>query len=103
MGVGMSKYRGASVGFFLASLTYVNAIPAFGAGVNFSTHTSSGQATYLHADLNNDGREDFVYTLGQTTGGFAVALSTGHGRYAAPAEYSLPDGESAFAIGIGDF
>jgi hypothetical protein len=103
MGVGMSKYKRASVGFLLASLTYVNVIPAFGAGVNFSTRTSSGQATYLHADLNHDGREDFVYTLDQTTGGFAVTLSIGHGRYAAPAEYSLPDGESAFAIGIGDF
>lgn len=103
MGVCMPKYRGASLGFLLVSLTCVNGISAFGAEVNFSGYTSSGQSTYLHADLNSDGREDFVYTLNQTTGGFAVALSTGDGSYATPAEYTLPDGESAVAIGIGDF
>jgi hypothetical protein len=72
-------------------------------GVSFTDHASSGQATYLHSDLNNDGREDFVYTEGQTTGGFAVVLSSGDGTYAAPVDYILPYGESAYAVSIGDF
>ena len=99
----MDKYIETRIGVLLAALTCITAIPAFAAGVSFSDHVSSGQSTYLHADLNNDGREDFVYTLGQTTGGFAVALSTADGNYAAPVTYTLPYGESAFAIGIGDF
>jgi hypothetical protein len=99
----MGNSNGAKAGIFLALLTCSTVIPAVGAETSFSEHTSSGKATYLHADLNNDGREDFVYTLGQTTGGFAVVLSTGDGTYAAPVNYTLSYGESAFAIGIGDF
>lgn len=87
----------------VAAITYTIASPAFGAGVSFSQHTSSGQATYQHADLNADGREDFVYTEAQTTGGFAVVLSTDDGIYRAPVSYTLPYSESAFGVGIGDF
>jgi FG-GAP-like repeat len=99
----MSKFMGVQIGLLFAALTCTLTIPAFAAGVSYTEHISSGQATYLHADLNNDGREDFVYTLGQTTGGFAVVLSTGDGTYAKPVTYTLPYGEDAFAIGIGDF
>lgn len=99
----MWNYNEARAAVLLTALTSITAIPVFGAGTSFSEHTSSGQSTYLHGDLNNDGREDFVYTLGQTTGGFAVVLSTGDGTYAAPVSYTLPFDESAFAIGIGDF
>src|ERR1700692_789562 len=98
----MLQYLKVSVVSFVAlTSTVIN--PAFGAGVSFTNHTSAGQGTYLHGELNNDGREDFVYTEGQTTGGFAVVLSTGDGTYAVPTDYALPFGESAFAVGIGDF
>jgi hypothetical protein len=98
----MLRYLGVSVVSFVAlTSTIIN--PAYGAGVSFTNHTSAGQGTYLHGELNNDGREDFVYTEGQTTGGFAVVLSTGDGTYAVPTDYALPFGESAFAVGIGDF
>lgn len=98
----MLRCLGISVVSFVAlTSTIIN--PAFGAGVSFTDHTSAGQGTYLHGELNSDGREDFVYTLGQTTGGFAVVLSTGDGTYAPPQEYALPFGESAISVGIGDF
>jgi hypothetical protein len=89
--------------YLLAALACTVANSASGADVSFSEHTSSGQATYLHADLNSDGREDFVYTQGQTTGGFAVVLSTGDGTYKAPVSYTLPYDETASAVAIGDF
>ena len=99
----MSRCMGAHAGWMLAALTCTLTSPAFAAGVSYTQHISSGNSTYQHADLNDDGREDFVYTLGQTTGGFAVVLSNGDGTYAAPVSYTLPYGEEAFAIGIGDF
>ncbi len=58
-----------------------------------------------HADLNNDGREDFVYVDGDD-GDVGVVLSTGDGSYAEPVVYSLPQGADpvyAVSVGIGDF
>jgi hypothetical protein len=55
-----------------------------------------------HADLNSDGREDFV-GVNNVTGSFDVALSTGDGKYAAPVPYSLPGGADARIVLIGDF
>lgn len=88
---------------FLASIACAFTIPASGANVDFKAYASVGQATYLHADLNGDGREDFVYALGQTTGGFAVVLSNGDGTYGTPVNYTLPYGETTGSIAIGDF
>jgi hypothetical protein len=75
---------------------------ALGAGPSFSkTFLSKTYFGVLHADLNNDGREDFVYTNG--TGGFNVQLSTGDGVYAAAKSYTIPGGADARLIGIADF
>ncbi len=74
----------------------------FGADVSFSSITSSGQASSLHADLNNDGREDFVYD-NSNGAGFSVQLSNGDGTYVAPTIYTLPNAYSAGILGIGDF
>lgn len=76
--------------------------PTFAADVAFSQFTSAGQASSLHADLNNDGREDFVYQNFNGIG-FSVQLSSGDGIYAPAVSYALPNGDRAGAIGIGDF
>ena len=73
-----------------------------GQGVSFTRHTFSGQAFSSHADLNSDGREDFVFP-DSVNGGFFVQLSTGDGVYASPVHYALPGGFQVNAIGIGDF
>jgi hypothetical protein len=86
---------------FLAVLACAFPTASFGASVSFSQATFRGASSNLHADLNGDGREDFVYTNGK--GEFVVQLSTGDGTYAAPVAYTLPGGESAFGMGIGDF
>jgi VCBS repeat protein/Big-like domain-containing protein len=75
---------------------------AFGSSPSFSkTFLSKTYFGVQHADLNNDGREDFVYTNG--TGGFNVQLSTGDGVYAAAVSYTIPGGADAQLIGIADF
>jgi FG-GAP-like repeat len=61
----------------------------------------------VHADLNGDGREDFVTVNGDgfasnCAGSFAVTLSTGDGKYAAPVCYTLPSGNAAL-FAAGDF
>jgi hypothetical protein len=88
------------------------------AQVNFSTHTypnsnlwvsNSGQNSTVRADLNSDGREDFISpTAGSfspgCSGQFAVSLSTGDGTYAAPVCYSLPSTpNNAWKFAVGDF
>lgn len=55
-----------------------------------------------HADLNNDGREDFVYPAFNGTA-IQVQLSTGDGTYAAPVSYTLPGSASVQLITIADF
>ncbi len=59
----------------------------------------------VHADLNGDGREDFIsvnvasFNSG-CAGAFAVTLSTGGGAYASPVCYTTPSGSgSLFAVG----
>jgi hypothetical protein len=59
------------------------------------------------ADFNNDGREDLVSNIFavQTSGVgvFDVRLSTGDGTYAAPTQYTLPNGASFSNMTVGDF
>jgi hypothetical protein len=59
------------------------------------------------ADFNNDGREDLVSTIYPVqTGGvgeFDVRLSIGDGTYAAPKQYTLPNGDGLSGIATGDF
>jgi len=70
--------------------------------VAFAKRTYAGQSSSIHADLNNDGREDFVYA-DAAAGGFFVQLSTGNGTYAPPTKYPLPGDTHVGAIVIGDF
>jgi hypothetical protein len=84
--------------------------------VSFTTTTYSknnlwsqneGRNGHVRADLNADGREDFIsgndgsFTSG-CTGSFAVTLSTGDGAYAAPVCYTIPSGIALY-FAIGDF
>ena len=65
----------------------------------FSKATQAGRDSRYHADLNHDGREDFVLP---SQDGFAVQLSTGSGTYAPAVDYALPDGP-AVDIALGNF
>src|SRR5712675_1755084 len=56
----------------------------------FAKRTYIGQSSNRHADLNSDGREDFVY-VDAAAGGFFVQLSAGNGVYASPTKYVLPN------------
>lgn len=63
--------------------------------------------TQVRADLNGDGREDFISQntaswASGCTGSFAVTLSTGDGAYTAPVCYALPTGP-AINFATGDF
>jgi len=68
---------------------------------------NEGPNGHIRADLNGDGREDFVsgndasFNSG-CTGSFAVTLSNGDGSYAAPACYTIPSG-TALYFAAGDF
>ncbi len=80
--------------------------PAFAAGVSFTTKSSTGYpgvnpSLALHADLNHDGREDFVFGIGFPNTN--VVLSNGDGTYAAPVAYDHTYSESQTAIALGDF
>jgi hypothetical protein len=69
--------------------------------------TNEGPNGHVRADLNSDGREDFIsendgsWSSG-CTGTFAVSLSTGDGAYAAPVCYTIPSGNAQY-FAIGDF
>ena len=92
--------------------------PSFGATSSsdtpFSFSTAATTEVYdisgasQHADLNNDGREDFVIpTYGYSVGihqisTFAVQLSNGDGTYAKPVTYTLPDQNSVLGVYIAD-
>ncbi len=96
-------------------LTAFSASTAISQTVTFSTTTypynlwneqASPNGT-IRADLNGDGREDFVTTNNDgfnsnCTGSFAITLSTGDGKYAAPVCYTLPSG-NATLFAVGDF
>jgi FG-GAP-like repeat len=69
---------------------------------SFTRLTYPGRSSPAHADLNNDGREDFVYA-DTSNGGFFVKLSKGDGVYGAASKYTLPGAAHVPAIGIGDF
>ena len=98
---------GASLFFALTSSAHA---------VSFTTHTypnnnlwsqNFAPNTPLRADLNGDGREDFVSTNDASfnsgcTGSFAVTLSTRDGVYAAPVCYTTPTGIALF-FAAGDF
>lgn len=86
------------------------------AQVTFATRTyagnnlwsqNEGRNGHIRADLNGDGREDFIsgndgsFDSG-CTGSFAVTLSNGDGSYAAPVCYTIPNGVALF-FAIGDF
>lgn len=77
---------------------------AYASDVSFHQTTTPGTLSQiLHAELNNDGREDLVY-LKSDSSGFYVQLSTGDGTYAAPTFYPMPSGEFSEQIGaIADF
>lgn len=67
-----------------------------------------GPDVTVHADLNGDGREDFVSINasnrlnGDCNGAFAVSLSTGDGTYGTPVCYTTPSGNAEFFT-VGDF
>src|SRR6202051_5202626 len=89
---------------------------AASAQVTFTTHTysssnlwtpNSGPNSAVRADLNGDGREDFISQNQASlnsgcTGQFAVTLSTGDGTYAAPVCYTIPSGQARL-FAVGDF
>jgi hypothetical protein len=64
-------------------------------------NTAAPDNSYLHVDLNGDGREDFVSENNGSfnpgcTGSFAVSFSTGDGQYAAPVCYTIPEGDALY-------
>src|SRR5580692_4359825 len=96
-------------------ITALSALNAISQTVTFSSTTYpnnlwnelAGPNGNVRADLNGDGREDFVTINGDgfnsnCTGSFAVILSTGDGQYAAPVCYTLPSGNAMF-FAVGDF
>lgn len=87
--------------FCAAALGVISSAIAF-ASVSFTQKTSAGAASPTHADLNNDGREDFVYPA-PNGAAFQVQLSSGDGTYAAPVSYTLPGGATVELITIADF
>ena len=103
------RILGASLFFALTSITA-------SAQVTFTTHTypnnnlwteNSGPNSTLRADLNGDGREDFIFAddgniNSGCSGSFAVSLSTGDGTYAAPVCYTVPT-PAAVLFTAGDF
>ena len=89
--------------FCLLLLSLVFGTTAFSQTVTFNRTTQSNIASRNHIDLNNDGREDFIYfSETSCSNGFLVALSNGDDSYAPPACYTLPSGAPLF-IAMGDF
>ncbi len=101
----MPRYQGvrfASLFVLTCVLAYLLRNHALASTVSFTQIKAAGQSSNLHADLNNDGREDFVY-FNVNTAGFEVALSNPDGTYAAPVSYKPLDSGQATSVGIGDF
>jgi hypothetical protein len=63
-------------------------------------HYADG-ATRVHADLNNDGREDML-TINSRGDDFQVHNSTGDGTYGAAVSYQVPDGQGVRALAVAD-
>ena len=97
-----------------AAASLLSAVTAFTQSVTFSTtaypnnnlwSSSGGPNGHAHADLNGDGREDFISINSSAfnsgcVGSFTVSLSKGDGSYASPVCYTLPSGDaSKFAVG----
>jgi hypothetical protein len=99
----------------LATVVSLCAIPSVGLGatLSFTRHTTpcdrcAGPPLPLHADLNNDGREDIIGIVGSqvANGAFIVQLSNGDGIYAPSALYQVPQGSSGAdidALAVADF
>ncbi len=85
---------------FLCSLTFLIA-GLYAQSVTFDARHYAGRSSRVHADLNNDGREDLVY--GDVNNGFDVQLSTGDGIYGTATHYSLPGNTLVGGIAIADF
>ena len=98
-----------------ATVVLLSALTAAGASaqsVTFTTTTypnnnlwsqSGGTNGHIRADLNGDGREDFISQIDGSfnagcTGSFAVTLSTGDGAYSAPVCSTIPN--IAFIVGV---
>jgi hypothetical protein len=112
---GFSPVRAGLSGLLLAITMFTSNGSA--QTVSFSTHTYSnnnlwnmneGRNGHVRADLNGDGREDFIsmnqggpFNAG-CSGSFAVTLSTGDGTYAAPVCYDIPSGVALY-FAVGDF
>jgi hypothetical protein len=92
-----------SLCFCLLLLSLVFGTTAFSQTVTFNRTTQSNITSRNHIDLNNDGREDFIY-FSETScaNGFLVALSNGDDSYAPPACYTLPSGAPLY-VAMGDF
>jgi hypothetical protein len=104
------------IGVATALLSALTAVNASAQSVTFITTTypnnnlwsqSGGTNGHMHADLNGDGREDFISLLDGSfnpgcTGSFAVTLSTGDGAYSAPVCYTIPNA-IALNFAVGDF
>lgn len=85
---------------FLSTVLFTTFAIAQTVVFNRSVITAPGSnAPVEHADLNNDGREDFV---GALTGYMIVTLSNGDGTYAAPVSYATGDGTSPYRLTIAD-
>jgi VCBS repeat protein len=101
------------------SLSLFSSMAASAQNVSFTTTTYSqnnlwqpngGPNAAIRADLNGDGREDFItdatasWANGCSITGhsFAVSLSNGDGTYAAPVCYELPTGFALY-FAVGDF
>ena len=93
-----ARFRFASVIALACSLPGA----VFASSVSFSKVVLPEGFSGQHADLNNDGREDFVYP-NAGTGAFEVVLSTGDGSYASPASYTIPGGADTTDLAVGDF
>ena len=92
-----------SLCFCLLLLSLVFGTTAFSQTVTFNRTTQSNITSRNHIDLNNDGREDFIYFSETSCANrFLVALSNGDDSYAPPACYTLPSGAPLY-VAMGDF
>lgn len=69
--------------------------------VTFDARHYAGRSSLVHADLNNDGREEFV--VPSSGGGFDVINSTGDGIYGAAVHYTIPGVGPVSSVAIADF
>src|SRR3954470_4212702 len=96
----MSRNTPAILATLLALFTLALTANSSAQSATFDQRTYPGRAVYTHADLNNDGREDFAYGRAGDSG-FWVLNSSGDGIYSAPVNYPVPDGTPS-GVAIGD-